>query len=429
MKIVERSENGGTAAAANSGVAAATATFVAFLDSDDGYLPDHLELHLDALKAAPSSIGTYGDFFQVWGDYGIERLVHSRTVEDQRKEMLLGGFIYTQSLTVLRRQAILDAGGFDETYRISGDYDLWLRFALTEERPFVHVAHPTVRYYMSDDAVSTDYESWYNEYRTILEQGFGYRAALKYRHLRAEARHKIGLGIVARGELVRSMRNPPSLEVSVILRSNGSSSKLRRAVASIEAQTYSNFEIIVIDDAGDPESTRWLKRRGDDLKVMRFDKRQGEAASFNHGLFAASGSLIACLDVDDEWLPDYLLTQVRAYGFDPASPVFCSCEYYEVENGSSTREHVRHTRDDSGSDVLRYHLLNAILGCASFFRSKEVGHIGRRRSDRNAPGWGRYRVTNETIVRRRRNQTAQGARAHCYAIGYQACRDDGYPRP
>ena len=85
LTIVERAKNGGTGAAANTGVGAATANFVAFLDSDDSYLPDHFEMHLRALRAAPSSIGTYCDFFQVWADYGIERLVRSRTVEDQRR--------------------------------------------------------------------------------------------------------------------------------------------------------------------------------------------------------------------------------------------------------------------------------------------------------------------------------------------------------
>ena len=204
-----------------------------------------------------------------------------------------------------------------------------------------------------------------------MEQGFGHRAALKYRHLRGEARHNIGVGIVARGELARSIRNPPPLEVSVIIRSDDSSTKLKRALDSVEAQTYTNFEIIVVNDAPDGDCARWLKSEVDDLLVMHFDERQGVAASYNYGLFAASGSLIACLHVDDEWLPDYLLTQVRAFAFEPTTPVFCSSDYYVLREGSNIRERVRHMFDYSGSDVLRWHLLNATPDCASFFVAKK----------------------------------------------------------
>ena len=103
IRLVAEDANHGPADARNRGLDQARGDLIAFLDSDDSYLPDHFEMHLRALRAAPSSIGTYCDFFQVWADYGIERLVRSRTVEDQRREMLLSGYIYAQSLTVLRR--------------------------------------------------------------------------------------------------------------------------------------------------------------------------------------------------------------------------------------------------------------------------------------------------------------------------------------
>jgi len=82
---------------------------------------------------------------------------------------------------------------------------------------------------------------------------------------------------------------------------------LARAIRSVLAQTCGDFECIVVDDGGDPETERTIDRFGDKRFVfLRHGSTQGTAAAYNTGIEAARGNLISILDDDDEYLPDFL---------------------------------------------------------------------------------------------------------------------------
>jgi glycosyltransferase involved in cell wall biosynthesis len=92
--------------------------------------------------------------------------------------------------------------------------------------------------------------------------------------------------------------NAPS--VSVVVSHYDRSAWLAEALASIAAQTFRSFEVIVVSDAGP-----WpLELAG--VRVIRHDERRGVAAARNTGVIAARGSRIAYLDDDDLWAPDHL---------------------------------------------------------------------------------------------------------------------------
>lgn len=88
---------------------------------------------------------------------------------------------------------------------------------------------------------------------------------------------------------------------------------LRDAIASVQSQTFSDFEIIVVDD-GSPEPLQI-----DGCLCLR-QANQGPAAARNTGIRAARGVYIAFLDSDDSWEPTYLAEQIAAIrkdqGFD-----------------------------------------------------------------------------------------------------------------
>jgi glycosyltransferase involved in cell wall biosynthesis len=87
---------------------------------------------------------------------------------------------------------------------------------------------------------------------------------------------------------------------------------LREAVASVLSQTFTDFELIVVDD--DPEgSAREALTQFDDprLHYLRNDRRRGGAGTRNAGIFRAKGKWIAFLDDDDVWLPKKLELQHR----------------------------------------------------------------------------------------------------------------------
>lgn len=110
--------------------------------------------------------------------------------------------------------------------------------------------------------------------------------------------------------------------VSVILPTYNRGYVLKRAVDSVLAQTYSNLELIVIDD-GSTDNTQELLGSYNDprLKIVIPGKNGGAAAARNRGLEVARGEYIAFQDSDDEWLLEKLERQIAHLEANPEAAV------------------------------------------------------------------------------------------------------------
>ncbi len=100
-------------------------------------------------------------------------------------------------------------------------------------------------------------------------------------------------------------------KVSVVLPSRDRPAEVRRAVASVLAQTFTDWELVVIDDGSasaarleDLEQLDWR------VTVMRNDEPEGVARARNRGVGSARGEWIAFLDDDDVWHPSKLEVQL-----------------------------------------------------------------------------------------------------------------------
>ncbi len=129
IRYIRRS-NGGVSAARNTGIAASDAPFIAFLDSDDTWLPRKLEAQAGYIRENP-----HIDMHQT-GDIWIRR---GRRVNPGARHAKLSGRIFIPSLelclispsaVVLRRELLERHGAFDEDLPACEDYDLWLRLTL-----------------------------------------------------------------------------------------------------------------------------------------------------------------------------------------------------------------------------------------------------------------------------------------------------------
>ncbi|MDO9530947.1 MAG: glycosyltransferase [Deltaproteobacteria bacterium] len=97
--------------------------------------------------------------------------------------------------------------------------------------------------------------------------------------------------------------------VSVIIPTYNRADLVQQALASVQAQTYRDFEIVVVDDGG-TDGTYEVLSADRELRVLRHPDCRGVAAARNTGAAVARGEWLAFLDSDDLWLPDKLARQV-----------------------------------------------------------------------------------------------------------------------
>jgi glycosyltransferase involved in cell wall biosynthesis len=127
-------ENCGLPTARNRGIYRSTGEFIAFLDADDLWTKDKLEMQLNALKESPEAGLAYSWTCFMDVDEQGEAVSFLRSPEyafagDVYQQLLIGDFIHSGSNTLIRYQAIQAAGEFEPTLKSCEDWDYWLRIA------------------------------------------------------------------------------------------------------------------------------------------------------------------------------------------------------------------------------------------------------------------------------------------------------------
>ena len=127
IRLIRHERNRGGSAARNTGIQASSAPYVAFLDSDDEWLPNKLERQLAVFEAATDQVGlVYTGAERVWEDGVVSRDVPRRH-PDLTRTLLLTNVIGETSVGMVRRRVLDETGGFDESLPSCQDVDLWLR--------------------------------------------------------------------------------------------------------------------------------------------------------------------------------------------------------------------------------------------------------------------------------------------------------------
>lgn len=123
--------------------------------------------------------------------------------------------------------------------------------------------------------------------------------------------------------------------VSVIIPTYNRSQYVTEAIGSVLAQTFTDYEIIVIDD-GSTDNTREAILPYFSKITYIYQENRGVSAARNTGIREAKGEWIAFLDSDDEWLPSKLELQVKDLQQFPDAVLSCTNIVFEGGAGSQS---------------------------------------------------------------------------------------------
>lgn len=158
-RVIE-ADHRGAGAARNRGLALSAQPLVAFLDADDAWLPDKIERTLPHL-ADPTVVLVAHDALKVATGQPASAatpIAASRRHAEPRDPYLTlyrKGHVVTSSV-IARRDALVSAGGFDETLPTAQDFELWLAVLAEPGRRFVVFGEALVRYYVSPQGITAN---------------------------------------------------------------------------------------------------------------------------------------------------------------------------------------------------------------------------------------------------------------------------------
>ena len=156
--VIHQPKNRGPSVARNKGIARATGEWIAFLDSDDVWLPRKLEKQIEFLRAHPESRAVHCSMQAIHRDGSAGVIAKTAVTFEDLVEFPCPVF---PSAIVMHRESLLEAGLFDPTKRCCEDLDLFLRF--TYEHPIECVAEPLVERRANWDGLSANVTNFWRE--------------------------------------------------------------------------------------------------------------------------------------------------------------------------------------------------------------------------------------------------------------------------
>ena len=131
--------------------------------------------------------------------------------------------------------------------------------------------------------------------------------------------------------------------VSVVIPTFNRAQKVVRAISSVLSQTFTDVEIIVVDD-GSTDGTKKEVAQFDDLVTyVAHSSNLGVSAARNTGIKGSGAPLIAFLDSDDHWFPEKLAAQACFFDEHPEA-VACQTEELWIRNGRRVNPMKKHLK-------------------------------------------------------------------------------------
>lgn len=132
-------------------------------------------------------------------------------------------------------------------------------------------------------------------------------------------------------------------------------------IESVLAQTYTNWEMLLVDDCSPDNSEAIIKEYQENdqrIKYIKLPENGGAAVARNRALAEAKGRYIAYLDADDLWLPEKLERQLAF--LEANKCVFSCCDYEKIEAGGSFLKVIHMPKTITYGELLRNTVIQTV---------------------------------------------------------------------
>ena len=150
--------------------------------------------------------------------------------------------------------------------------------------------------------------------------------------------------------------------VSIVLPTYNRKQILGQSITSVLAQTYKDFELIIIDDCSTDGTEEYIQQHFQDDRITYFrnEKNLGAAGSRNQGILRAKGDYVAFIDSDTEWMPWKLEAQMDLFRQNPDLGMVYS-SFVKISNQESHLFPPAHTEEKFLSGYIFPYLLQIPL--------------------------------------------------------------------
>ena len=348
---VKHDKNRGLAAARNTGIRMARGKYLAYLDDDDRYYPNHLETLVMTLEGSQYR-AAYSDAWRVH-----EQLEQGQYYETGRDlpysydfnpaNLLVAN--YFPVLCVMHERSCLDeVGMFDESLFAHEDWDLWIRIAT--KCPFMHVKKITAEFTWRADGSSMTSSTQQTYYRT---------REIIYRKYRPYAERSPEVLAAQEQQLAtyRAKVSPAQFDCSIIIPVwNKVELTQQCLVALASATTDVTFEVIVVNNGSTDGTRDLLSSLTGDIQIINNHDNLGFAKACNQGARSARGRHLVFLNNDTIPKEGWLRALIQEADASPEVGVVGSKLLYE----DGTIQHAGVVRDSR--HFLPYHAYKSFAG-------------------------------------------------------------------
>ncbi len=339
ISYVRHPVNRNLAAARNSGIGVARGKYLAYLDDDDRFYPEHLET-LVAFLEQGGFRAAYTDALRITQTKRGDRyttVARDRPYSndfDRDHLLVLNAF---PVLCMMHDRACLEAvGGFDEALTSHEDWDLWVR--MSAQFPFRHLPTITAEFTHRVDGSSMT---------SGMRPDFLRTAELVYEKSAADVAGRPHL-LQAREQFLRALRaqvgapaparpaahlapaadarpgagRPDGFACSIIIPLFNRAELTEQCLVNLAEVTQGvSYEVVLVDNASTDATSTLLGSLGGDVQVIRNDVNRGFAAACNQGARAAHGRHLVFLNNDTIPLQGWLEPLLAELDADPRAAV------------------------------------------------------------------------------------------------------------